>query len=132
MLKRSLAGLAAAAVLHAASYYTVRLDDSKAVYLTPSDGVADASDAIQQAIDKVQATNGEGIVFVPEGRYRLGKTVYVSPAIRLIGYGANAAGLRARREHARAIRTRLTKSTWSSSPAAADAAMPARELSTPG
>jgi sugar lactone lactonase YvrE len=89
MLKRSLAGLAAAAVLHAASFYTVRLEDSKAVYLSASDGVADASDAIQQAIDKVQSINGEGIIFVPEGRYRLGKTVYVPPAIRLIGYGAN-------------------------------------------
>jgi sugar lactone lactonase YvrE len=87
MAKRILLGLAAAAALHAASYYTVRLDDPKAVYLVPSDGSADASDAIQQAIDKVQATTGEGIVFVPEGRYRLTKTVYVPPAIRLIGYG---------------------------------------------
>uniref|UniRef100_Q024F0 SMP-30/Gluconolaconase/LRE domain protein n=1 Tax=Solibacter usitatus (strain Ellin6076) TaxID=234267 RepID=Q024F0_SOLUE len=88
MLKRILAGLIAAAVLPAASYYTLRLEDSKAVYLTPGDGAADASDTIQQAIDKVQAAAGEGIVFVPEGRYRLTKTVYIPAAIRLIGYGA--------------------------------------------
>ena len=75
----------------AASYYTIRLDDSKAVYLTKEsfpvhgDGTADDSDAIQKAIDRVQ---GEGIVFVPEGRYRLTKTLNVWPAIRLIGYGA--------------------------------------------
>jgi len=45
--------------------------------------------AIQQAIDKVQEINGEGIVFVPEGRYRLTKTLNVWPAIRLIGYGTS-------------------------------------------
>ncbi|HTS64772.1 MAG TPA: glycosyl hydrolase family 28-related protein [Candidatus Acidoferrales bacterium] len=70
----------------AASYYTVRLDDPKAVYLS-RDGAADDSDAIQKAIDQVQETNGEGIVFVPEGRYRVTKTIVVWPAIRLIGYG---------------------------------------------
>ena len=98
MLSRSLTiltTLLAATVIPspAASYYTLRLDDPKAVYLTKenfpvrADGVADDSDAIQQAIDKVQASSGEGIVFVPQGRYRLTKTVNVWPAIRLIGYG---------------------------------------------
>ena len=43
---------------------------------------------IQQAIDKVQAGTGQGIVFVPEGKYRITKTIYVWPAIRVIGYGA--------------------------------------------
>src|ERR1017187_4623190 len=77
-----------------ASYYTLRLDDSKAVYLTPDsfpvhgDGVADDTDAIQQAIDRVQETTNQGILFVPEGRYRLTKTIYIWPGIRLIGYGA--------------------------------------------
>jgi sugar lactone lactonase YvrE/polygalacturonase len=89
MLKQTLTALipllALAVALPAASYYTVRLDDPKAVYLTR--GAGDDSDALQQAIDKVQETTGEGVVFVPEGRYRLTKTVYVWPAIRLIGYG---------------------------------------------
>lgn len=77
------------------SYYTVRLDDPKAVYLTPEnfpvkgDGIADDSDALQQAINKVQETSGMGVVFVPEGRYRITKTIYVWPSIRVIGYGAN-------------------------------------------
>jgi hypothetical protein len=77
----------------AGSHYTLRLDDPKAVYLTrdsfavADDGVADDTGAIQQAIDKVQASSGEGIVFVPQGRYRLTKTIDVWPAIRLIGYG---------------------------------------------
>ena len=73
----------------AASYYTLRLDDPKAVYLSGArgDGAADDTAAIQQAIDKVQETTGEGVVFVPSGRYRLTKTLNVWPAIRLIGYG---------------------------------------------
>ncbi len=79
----------------AGSFYTVRLNDRKAVYLTAEqfgahgDGVADDSDAIQSAINKVQETTGQGIVFIPEGRYRVSRTIYVWPAIRLIGYGAH-------------------------------------------
>ena len=84
--------LLAAAPAWAASYYTVRLNDPKAVYLDTlgarGDGVTDDTEAIQKAIDKVQETVNQGIVFVPEGRYRLTKTVYVWPSIRLIGYGA--------------------------------------------
>jgi sugar lactone lactonase YvrE len=98
MLKRVIAIVAAipfSIPLWAASYYTVRPDDPKAVYLTQDrfpvrgDSVGDDSDAIQQAIDKVQETTVQGIVFVPEGRYRIGKTLYVWPGIRLIGYGSN-------------------------------------------
>src|SRR5262245_13331867 len=75
------------------SFYTRRLDDPRAVYLTSDafavngDGDADDTAAIQAAIDKVQETTGEGIVFVPSGRYRLTNTVYVWGGIRLIGYG---------------------------------------------
>ncbi len=89
-----LAALLLPAALPAASYYTLRLDDPKAVYLTPAnfpvhaDGLADDSDALQQAIDKVQSTTNQGIVFVPQGRYRLTKTIYIWPGIRVIGYGA--------------------------------------------
>jgi hypothetical protein len=76
------------------SYYPARLDDAKAVYLTHdnfpvhADGLADDSDVIQQAINKVQETTNQGILFIPAGRYRLSKTIYVWPGIRLIGFGA--------------------------------------------
>ena len=75
------------------SYYPVRPDDAAAVYLTKEafpvsgDGVADDSAALQAAIDKVQETTGEGILFVPQGRYRVTRTIYVWPGVRLIGYG---------------------------------------------
>ena len=88
-----LAAFAAPASASAQSYYPVRLDDPKAIYLTPdnfpvhSDGVADDTEALQAAINKVQETGGEGIVFVPSGRYRLTTTVYVWGGVRIIGYG---------------------------------------------
>ncbi|HUI57199.1 MAG TPA: glycosyl hydrolase family 28-related protein [Bryobacteraceae bacterium] len=72
-----------AAPLWAASYYSVRLDDPKAVYVSAGD-----SNDIQKAIDHVQETTGQGIVFLAEGRYAVTKTIDVWPGIRLIGYGA--------------------------------------------
>ncbi len=81
--------------LRGASYYPLRLEDSKAIYLTKEqfsvkgDGSADDSAAIQAAIDKAEAEHGEGIVLVPEGRYRITHTIYVWPGVRVIGYGAN-------------------------------------------
>jgi len=89
-----LAGLVRPASAQTSSFYTAHLDDSKAVYLTSDafpvkgDGAGDDTAAVQAAIDKVQETTGEGIVFVPPGRYRLTNTVYVWGGIRLIGYGA--------------------------------------------
>lgn len=80
--------------LRAASYYPTRLDDPAAVYLTKdkfpvhADGKADDSAAIQSAIDAMEKAHGEGIVFVPSGRYRITRTIYVWPGVRVIGYGA--------------------------------------------
>ena len=89
-----LAAVVAGAPLWGSSYYTVRLDDPKAIYLTRldfpvhGDGIADDADAIQEAINKVQETTNQGILFVPEGRYRLSKTIYIWPGVRVIGYGS--------------------------------------------
>src|SRR5689334_4747143 len=79
----------------AASVMTTRLDDPKAVYLTADqfgshgDGKNDDSPAIQAAIDKAESNAHEGIVFIPSGRYRLSRTVYVWPGVRVFGYGAS-------------------------------------------
>jgi len=80
--------------LKAASYYPAKLDDPKAIYLTKerfqvrADGVADDSTPLQSAIDKVEADHGEGVLFIPSGRYRITRTIYVWPGVRIIGYGA--------------------------------------------
>jgi sugar lactone lactonase YvrE len=79
--------------LLANSYYTGRPEDPRAFYLTPDnfpirgDGIADDSDALQQAINKIQETRWQGILFVPSGRYRISRTIYIWPGIRVIGYG---------------------------------------------
>jgi hypothetical protein len=81
------------ATCSADSSYPVRLDDPAAVYLTQErfhvrgDGKTDDSAGIQAAIDTLQETKGEGIVFIPEGHYRITRTIYLWPGIRLIGYG---------------------------------------------
>ena len=75
-----------------ASSYPIRPEDAKAIYLTPdkfpvhADGADDDSQAIQSAIDRA-AEHGEGILFVPSGRYRITRTIYIWPAVRVIGYG---------------------------------------------
>jgi sugar lactone lactonase YvrE/plasmid stabilization system protein ParE len=80
--------------VHAESFYPVRPDDPRAVDFTReafdvhADGTGDDSEALQRAIDRVQETTGAGVLLIPEGRYRLGKTVYVWQGIRLLGYGS--------------------------------------------
>lgn len=82
-----------AALTQAQSIYTARPDDPLASYLTAADfgahgdGLADDSEALQHAIDRVQETTHHGVVFIPQGRYRLTKTIHVWAGIRLIGYG---------------------------------------------
>ena len=81
--------------LRGQSVYPSRLDDPEAIYLGSAgfavhgDGIGDDSASIQAAIDAVEAEDIEGIVFVPEGRYRITHTIYVWPGVRIIGYGAH-------------------------------------------
>jgi sugar lactone lactonase YvrE len=97
MIRKTLAAAIFLSVcpLFAASYYSSRLEDARAVYLTPDkfpvkgDGSADDSQALQQAIDTVQEKTNQGILFIPMGRYRLTRTIYIWPGIRLIGYGTS-------------------------------------------
>lgn len=78
----------------ASSFFTTRLDDPRAIYVNApvsgahGDGSTDDSAAIQAAIDKAENRTHEGIVFVASGRYRITRTVYVWPGVRIFGYGA--------------------------------------------
>jgi sugar lactone lactonase YvrE len=77
----------------AASVFTTRLEDPKAIYLTAhsfgaqANGHSDDSAAIQAAIDKAGVGALGGIVFVPSGRYRVARTIFVWPGVRVIGFG---------------------------------------------
>ena len=77
--------LTAAAPTWSASFYTQRLEDSKAVYVAPSG--SDDTAALQAAINRVQETTGQGIVMLAPGQYHISDTLYIWPGIRLIGYG---------------------------------------------
>ncbi|MDR3736808.1 MAG: glycosyl hydrolase family 28-related protein [Acidobacteriaceae bacterium] len=86
---------AAASAVASTSLYPVKLQDPRAVYLTReafpvhADGVGDDTAALQAAIDHVQSTQRQGILFIPEGRYLVSDTLHVWAGIRLIGYGAH-------------------------------------------
>jgi hypothetical protein len=86
-------GIVSTVPVTAQSVFPLRPDDPHAVYLergsfsAAADGKADDTAAIQGAIDRVQETTGQGIVFVASGTYRITHTVYLWSGIRLIGYG---------------------------------------------
>ncbi|MEO6801796.1 MAG: glycosyl hydrolase family 28-related protein [Granulicella sp.] len=77
-----LVALATASIVQAQSFYPVRLEDKAAVYLTgaKADGIADDTEVLQKAIDKVADTTHQGIVFIPSGHYRLTHTLFVCQA----------------------------------------------------
>ena len=82
-----------AASSHGTSVFPLRPDDPSATYFTPdkfpitADGRTDVSDALQQAIRDIKTSRNFGILFIPEGKYLIRKTIYIPTAIRLIGYG---------------------------------------------
>ena len=75
------------------SVYTQKPNDPEATFFTPenfnikADGKMDVSDILQEAINKIKIEKNFGILFIPEGKYRISKTIHVPAAIRLIGYG---------------------------------------------
>ena len=77
------------------SVYTQKPVDPEAFYFTPADfnikadGKTDVSDELQAAINRLKTEKAFGILFIPEGKYLISKTIYVPAAIRLIGYGKN-------------------------------------------
>ncbi len=75
---------------HAASIsaYLTKPDDPAAITLQArGDGKSDDSAAIQSAIDSARNEGRGGIVFVPSGRYRLTRTIFIWPGVRIFGYG---------------------------------------------
>ena len=70
------------------SVYLTKPDDPRAITVEAvADGRADASAAIQSAIDRAAAEGHGGIVFIPSGRYRISRTIFVRPAVRVFGVG---------------------------------------------
>jgi hypothetical protein len=82
-----------AAVVQAAappsiSAYQSMPDDPRAVIVrAKGDGVADDSDALQQAIDAAANKGAGGVVFLPSGRYRISRSMLIPIAVRVYGVG---------------------------------------------
>lgn len=87
--------LAQVSATRTGSVYTLKPEDPEAFYFTPenyavkADGKTDVTDALQTAINQVKTERNFGILFIPEGKYRISRTIYIPPAVRLIGYGKN-------------------------------------------
>jgi len=83
----SLAILALTAQAHAQSVFTQKPDDAGAATFAPDqakgDGIADDTAALQALVTRARGS----IAFIPEGRYRITKTIYVPVGTRVIGYG---------------------------------------------
>ncbi|MDR6529449.1 hypothetical protein J2800_000164 [Caulobacter rhizosphaerae] len=78
-------GPAAASV----SIFATAPDDPAAVVVrAKGDGRADDSAALQDAIDAAAAKPGGGLVFLPSGRYRISRTLFLWPGVRMFGVGA--------------------------------------------
>jgi hypothetical protein len=89
-----LVGTAAPATADQASrsaFATMPVDPRAIVVTGRADGRTDDSAAIQRAIDAAASQGagegGGGIVFLPSGRYRLARTIYMRPGVRLFGVG---------------------------------------------
>jgi hypothetical protein len=82
-------GAATAQPTSSISVYSTLPNDPRAVIVQArGDGLADDSAAIQAAIDSAAAKPGGGIVFLPAGRHRITRTLYMWPGVRLFGVGA--------------------------------------------
>nr|WP_295105897.1 glycosyl hydrolase family 28-related protein [uncultured Caulobacter sp.] len=96
-MKRWLVAAAAVALVCAAgepalasiSAFATTPDDPAAIVAKPKgDGRTDDTAALQAALDAAAAKPGGGLVFLPSGRYRISKTLFLWPGVRLFGVGA--------------------------------------------
>ncbi|SOB86410.1 Sugar lactone lactonase YvrE [Sphingomonas guangdongensis] len=95
MIRRCLGALALLVAVPAAAqpalarsaFQTAPADPRAITVKAVGDGVADDGPAIQQAIDAAAAKPGGGIVFLPAGRHRITRTVFIWPGVRVFGVG---------------------------------------------
>ena len=80
---------AASVSMASVSAFAAAPDDPSAVVVRAvGDGRADDSAALQAAIDTAATKGGGGLVFLPSGRYRISRTLFLWPGVRMFGVGA--------------------------------------------
>lgn len=71
----------------ASSLATPPVDPRAVTVQAVGDGRSDATTALQRAIDQSRGTDGNGLVFLPSGRYRISASILVPPGVRIFGVG---------------------------------------------
>jgi len=72
----------------ASAFATAPGDPAAVTVRAKGDGRADDSAALQDAIDAAAVKGGGGLVFLPSGRYRISRTLFLWPGVRMFGVGA--------------------------------------------
>jgi len=78
---------AAVAAGGGSSLVSVPNDPKAVIAKAAGDGRTDDSIALQAAIDRAAAQGKGGIVFLPSGRYRISRTIFVRSGVRIYGAG---------------------------------------------
>lgn len=75
------------------SVYKEKFQDPAGIFFTKETfpelikDIDDVSGVLQMAIDSLIAQQSYGILYIPEGEYRIKNTIKIPPSVRLIGYG---------------------------------------------
>ncbi|AOH86872.1 gluconolaconase [Sphingomonas panacis] len=78
---------AVAAARSTSVYQSLPADPRAVIVKGVGDGRADDTAALQQAIDSAAAPTGNGLVFVPAGRYRISRSILLRSGVRVFGVG---------------------------------------------
>ncbi|MYM66698.1 gluconolaconase [Pseudoduganella sp. FT55W] len=78
---------AQAAPASVSAYQSLPDDPGAVIARAKGDGVADDSDALQQAINSAANKGAGGVVFLPSGRYRITRSILIPIAVRVYGVG---------------------------------------------
>ena len=96
MLMRSCLGILAVLALSAPAvalaqgrsiFPTAPAEPNAVTVAAAGDGMADDSEALQQAFDRAVDRTGHGLVFLPSGTYRITRTLVVPTGVRIYGVG---------------------------------------------
>lgn len=81
-------GMTHLAAASPSAFATMPDDPAAIVVMAKGDGRSDDSIAIQAAIDAASTKPGGGVVFLPSGRYRISRTLFLWPGVRIFGVGS--------------------------------------------
>ena len=83
----ALAALPLAAFASTSAFESAPAEPRAVIVKGQADGRTDDTDTIQRALDQAADRGGGGVVFLPSGRYRISRTLFVWPGVRLFGVG---------------------------------------------